>query len=490
MSYQLPSLEELKELAAALKKDYRGDNSDRKNFITLINRLVQDPALLASENAGKILLGAYIFEMEHIKNTYYLRSPENSALYSQIKAGLKITKSNDMTSAREIIGLSAFYNYIKYSAPEQIAQDTTWMKKIALQKPVLDVIKSVLGNLKNEIHCIVTTQPFYTRLQENLKDMQGQYAKTAQKGWLYNTGTAHIPHAKFIDLINEYCDKFFPHVEEDTLEPALQVMESYMLRMGAAVFVMRALEAECRFSKPGSKLYSICGSALNITQTTDFDLDDRIDWLKLLDRNIKNMLENRKEFVTEKEKGNYNNIRTELTRIQGMIAQFVSEYYVEKNAPSRIEGSAILATSIVAQNRIQSVLSNTMGIPTPGAALIDTAAGATGSVLGPIGSLGAVAVSRFIRSYVIPFAVAGICASALDTAGNSVGSVAVKPFSLTARGIKSLVKWCRSVEMDKSALRKDEELLEALVSLPDDAFSAVSKAKIEKTTGVKPRMTM
>src|SRR3990167_5868558 len=259
MGFQIPSIEALKTLAEALINEYSGGNPDRKNFVTLISRLAKDTALLASEDASKILMGAYVFEMEHIRNSYRLRSPENSSLYKLLKSGLKITKENSISNKEKIIYLSSFYNHIKFTAPEQIAEDTTWMKKVALQKPIIDVIKNMLGKLQHEIHCIITTQPFYTRLQENLHDMQGQYAKTAQKGWLYNTGTTHIPHAKFIDLMNDYCDAFFPAVSEDNLEPALQVLESYMLRMGAAVFVMKALEAECRFSsKPGSKLYGIC----------------------------------------------------------------------------------------------------------------------------------------------------------------------------------------------------------------------------------------
>lgn len=496
--YQVPALEELKELAATASAEYevaKGSNPERKSFLLLVNHLLQDQTLMASEDAAKILLGAYVFELEHIGSSYHfksLHSPENSELYKSLKKGLHLT-DNKMSDELRLISVSAFYNYIKDRAPKELTQGTTWMVNDALRKPVLQEIKNLLKRLQPQINVILTSMPSYIQLQKILQNMEERYSKMPGGMW----GKAHTAQAKFIDLINDYIATCLPQLDQtelDSLDPALKCVESYMLRRASAIFVMKTIENEWSLR---SSLYQMVSPAISGSKTSDIDVESRIALLALLNVHITNMLENQKNFIKQKEQTNYKNVQAEFVKFQKMISDYQDLYHQEKTAPSNTHATMVLATSGVAQSGIQSVMRNVVGnaIPTPATFVVDTAAGAAGSMLlGPGGSIAAVAIARFVRSYIIPFAVAGICAGALDSVGNRIGEattgVVAMPFKLTARGIKSLVNWYRNVEIDKNALVKNAELLEALVSLPDDAFPSEKKAKIENNYGIKISLTM
>jgi hypothetical protein len=483
--YQMPALEELKQLAATAAADYeaaKGINPERKSFLTLVNRLVQDQTLMASEDAAKILLGAYVFELEHIEagctlGLFY--KPNNSEVYKSLKKGLEISDKNKLNDELRLICISAFYNYIKTRAPKELTEGTVWMANEALRAKVLREIKLILTRLRPQINIILSDIPAYSKLIENLQNMEANYGSGS-----------HAPLAKFIDLISDYCNTCLPQLDTsafDALDPGLKHIQPYLLRFSAAMFAMKTIEGEWTYR---SKLYDRCSAAISKKNTKEIDIEDRISWLGTLNEAIKDMLENRKEFIKQKEQGNYKNIQSDLLKFKKMISDFIDNYHAEKTAPSNTHTTMVLATSGVAQTGIQSVWNNVVGDVSPAGMIVDTAAGATGSALGgPAGSIAAVAVARFIRSYVIPFAVAGICAGVLDSAGNRIGEattgVVTMPFKLSARGIKSLINWYRHVEIDKNALCKNAELLEALVSLPDDAFESEKKAKIENNYGIK-----
>lgn len=483
--YKMPALEDLKKLAATAAADYeaaKGINPERKSFLTLINRLVQDQALMASEDAAKILLGAYVFELEHINATYHcqlFRSPENSELFKSLKKGL-ISDKNKLNDELRLICVSAFYNYIKTQAPKELTQGTIWMANEALRTKVLNEIKLILTRLRPQIDVILTDTPAYSQLIKNLQNMEANYGSGS-----------NAPLAKFIDLISDYCNTCLPQQDTsafDALDPGLKHIQPYLLRFAAAMFAMKTIEGKWVMR---SKLYDMCSAAISKKNTKEIDIEDRIIWLTVLKDAINDILENRKEFIRQKEQGNYKNVQSDLLKFKKMISDYIDNYQAEKTAPSSTHTTMVLATSSVAQTGMQSVWNNVVGeIPSPAGMIVDTAAGAAGSAFaGPAGSLAAVAIARFIRSYVIPFAVAGICAGVLDAAGNRVGEattgVVTMPFKLSARGLKSLINWYRHVELDKNALCQNAELLEALVSLPDDVFPPEKKARLENNYGFK-----
>lgn len=491
--YKMPALEDLKALAATAAAKYEAakgtdpENPERKSFLTLINRLVQDQTLMASEDAAKILLGAYVFELEHIEagctlGIFY--KPNNSVLYKSLKEGLQLSDKNKLNDELRLICVSAFYNYIKNQAPKELTQGTTWMANEALRAKVLREIKLILNRLRRQIDVILTDTPAYEQLVKNLQNMEENYGSGS-----------HAPLARFIDLINDYCTKCLPQLDTsafDALDPGLKHIQPYLLRFAAAMFVMKTIEGEWSLR---SKLYDKCSVAISKKNTKEIDIEDRISWLGMLNDVVKDMQENRKEFIKQKEQGNYKNVQSDLLKFKKMISDYIDNYHAEKTAPSSTHTTVVLATSGVAQSGMQSVWNNVVGeIPSPAGMIVDTAAGAAGSaVAGPGGSFAAIAIARFIRAYVIPFAVAGVCAGVLDAAGNRVGEVAAgaasMPFTLSARGLKSLINWYRHVELDKNALRTNTELLEALVSLPDDAFPPEKKAKLENNYGIKLGMT-
>lgn len=495
MGYQLPSSDELIQLADFIEQEYRsqkGLNPSRLSFITLLKNMIADEKLMASPDAAKILMGAYVFELQHIENSYsrYPLNAERSVMYRALKKGLKITAENKITDERKLIYTSAFYHYIRDQAPANITTDTKWMTKEALRVPVMSVIRGLLTSLQKQIHCILTSQPSYQQLQQHLQNMEARYlAQSKPRFW--SIGGEHLPLAKFVDLINQYCDNYLPHVEADTLDPALQVLESYLLRTAATLFVMKSIET-AKYRPANSCMYNTCCKAINVTHSSDIALVDQINWLGMLESHIKSMLENRKDFLLEREKAGYSNIIRELEKIRGGIYGFQSAAFKQKESPSAIRSNMTLATGGVAEYGIQAVVKNVVGdiVPTPAA----TVAGVMGLALGPGGMFAAVAISHLVRKIIFPLAVAGAYAGAVNSAGNKIGeattNVVVAPFAFTGKAISSIVNWYRQVDLDKKALRTDTELLEALAALPDDVFAPESKAKIENAYGIKPASGM
>ena len=111
------------------------------------------------------------------------------------------------------------------------------------------------------------------------------------------------------------------------------------------------------------------------------------------------------------------------------------------------------------------------------------------AVLGPGGAVLGSTLSRMVRTHLVPLAVAGVFAGALDKVGSTIGStvtgIVILPFSLTASGLQALVSLCNGPQFDKSALLKDEEYLKTLQSLPDDVFSSENKTVVANTFGIR-----
>jgi hypothetical protein len=63
--------------------------------------------------------------------------------------------------------------------------------------------------------------------------------------------------------------------------------------------------------------------------------------------------------------------------------------------------------------------------------------------------------------------------------------VVIFPFRVIGSGVQSLANYCGGPGFDKNLILKDEEYIQALMSLTDDIFAPNKKARIETTLGVR-----
>ena len=497
MAYKVLSLEDLQKLAAWLESKYKNKNPDRLNFIKFIKKLVADPELASSPDAARILTGAYIFMMRHIRSTYKIRSELNSTLCDLINQGLKNTPENVLSNEAMLIYLTDFYKYMQDRAPTDLLENTTWGTNQILTGLAKNELYGLFCDLSPQISFLLSRHPASRSvLFHNLDKMELAYMKKGSKGGLFSTAYKHRPLAKFIDLVVAYCNEFQPKGDDKNKDTSWQYDPSFMLPMGATAFAMRSIDDEYKWTDPyyNCEMYVMCGTAINAKYTKDINIEDRIAWFNLLAKHIDNMREH-KEFLLKHQNAGYQNIDAELVTIQRALRTYHATYVLEQNAVSPIEKNVALATSNVAQIGIMSGIRNTAGniIPSPAVVMINAATGIAGFfIAGPAGAAVAVPLMTLVRTHLVPLAVAVLFAGFLDKIGNRIGYLATgaakMPFSLTISGFKSLVDWYRHVEFDKNELLKNEELLTALANYPDDIFSIENKTTLELTQGTAPAM--
>lgn len=498
MGYKTPTLEQLQKLASTLRDEYKGGNKDRLSFITLIEKLTKNNELMESDDAVNILMGASIFEMEHIANSYHLGTPEGnwmyngSGMYRLIKAGLEIDagKDNAPTDVRKLIYLSAFYNYLKDQAPENLVENTTWHTNQALQTPVLDTLKLVLNKQQPHIDCLLSKYPEFDKIKGITKKIKANYERISPPGWF--SGGEWIKEARFIDLINQYCEKFV-----DKLYPQDESNAPYMLRMASMVYAMKVIEGPAGYFKfkTGSSLHQMCNESLpnTITKTADLDVSEKGAWLSSLALHVqemKDMKYDKKygEFLKEAEKNGYKNVRQELESVLAKLYEQLGVIYEMKNAPNAIEAKMIDATSGAAQYGLRALLMRSPIAIVSGLAVDAAVGGIAGfAFFGPGGALLGTTLSRLVRTHIIPLAVASMFAGLLGKIGKRVGKdvthIVAVPFVLTKDGLTKLYEWYRNVEVNPEELRHNEKWIKALMKLPDDVFNADSKKVIENLYG-------
>ncbi len=490
MSNPLLTLEELtalKALPGILEMEYKNANPERKELIEFAKKLSEDPALLASDEAADILMGAYIFIMESIYGTYKVLSASRSTLYDLLDKNLKKTiKQDAITKVDKVIYLAAFYRYLQTTAPENIAEKTKWVSHDALIRNLLKTARGVLWKQEAEVKCLLESLPKYSLLHRGLAKMEERYLKDCPKpGYLsfWSPPNGHQLQAKFIDLIIDYSETYLSKITDPNFDPALQVHESYLILVGANVCVLKYLEDECTVSSAqGRNLYEKCKAAMNVYSSQSIDLDYKIGGLECLKLHLTNMLEHRKDFLDQKEKEGYPTVRADIQKMRAKIAADIATYMKAQLAPSALHTGVASVTSGVTQAVLRS------SVPSPVGMLVDTAAGMTGfAVFGPGGALLGSTLSRLVRTQLIPLAFASMFSGVLEKIGRGVGhttaGVVLFPFECTARGLSALVNRYGD-SFDKSELRKNLKWIEALMSFPDDVMEKQKKDVITKVSGV------
>lgn len=505
--YQAPGLQPLLELPLALEAAYKNGNHQRLNFIKLAKSLAeQDFSTMPEADAVKIMMGLYLMEMEHIENQCHVLSPKRSTLYYKLHTALNISKTNELSFRRKLIYLNAFYQYVSKSAPRTLADDTKWASINCLKDEIIKVEKALLDKQVAQVQCVIESLPAPQMLLDKLTNMSARYKaaskEKAAKSW-FSSGETYVDQAAFLDLIDKYCMRYLPRMQEH-MDPSLEYTDlNYMTRMGSAVYTMKYVEGTYYVNNgTTSTLHKMCQMAIcpkiksahqnRTIKADEISLGRRINWLTALSNQVRCMLTTEKEFVREQAGSEqaYNKLMRELQVIDGNISRYLGAYTQERDAPSRLESNMTMATSSMAQYTINNGIKTLVGgnIPTPLGMVIDSVAGATGfAVLGPGGAVLGTTLSRLVRDHVIPMATAGLFSGAIDRVSMSVGStltgIVILPFRVTASGLSALHGMCTRPSFDPSEVLKDEEYIHTLLELPDDVLPADIKEIIQNVVG-------
>lgn len=511
--YKAPALERLQALPLELEAAYKNGNHQRSNFIKLAKSLAaQDFSSMPEADAVKIMMGLYVMEMEHIENQYRVLSPKRSSLYYTIHKHLNISKENELTFRRKLIYLNAFYQYISKAAPQDIADQTKWASIDSLKHEIVKIEKELINKQSAQIQCVIEALPAPNMLLDKLSNMTARYKDAskakASKSW-FSKGESYEGQALFLDLIDKYCQRYLPRMQEH-MDPSVEYTDlAYMTRMGSAVYTMKYVEGTYYLNDgTSSTLHKMCQMAVcpkiksshqnKTIKADEIALGRRINWLTALSNQVRCMLNSEKEFIREHVGNNeaaYQKLMRELQVIDGNISRYLGLYTQERDAPSRLESNMTTATSTAAQYAINNGIKTMVGgnIPTPIGMMIDSVAGATGfAVLGPGGAILGTTLSRLVRDHVIPMATAGLFAGAIDRVSLSVGStltgIVILPFRVTASGLSALHGLCSKPAFDPSDVLKDDEYLHTLIELPDDVLPKDVKEIIQNVTGFENRL--
>lgn len=520
MGYTPPTLEELQQLPLELERHYHNGNPERKKLIAFNKYLLTHAELIKSPHAVNILVGANLFLMEMIWETYTATDPRGglfnrgSSVYKMMEAQLKINGANKLTHQQTLIYLAKFYQYLSDHMPDMLPEGMPWATKDDLVKKYIDTLKAVVRRQNDEVNMMLTAPPTAPQLRHNLRDVEKRYvaaSKEADKKKWVSSGMKHLPYAKLIDLVNEYCDLYIADVikpDNGDSDLGADLSTSNMLRFAIALYAMQMIENEYKgyYVVPGSSpsnslLYKMCSGeeGINAPSALSVPVQNRLIHIGMLYHVIDHMTKQGKDFVARKEKDGYKHLPDILGKVLENCSSTLTEYHAEKNAGSRVKGAMVCATSGVTQYGINALLRNVVGsaIPTPltaafkvttGAA-IGTALAAVG--IGPAGAifLGAT-ISSTISNHVLPAALSGIIAGGMEAVGTGVGNVVTNvvifPIRLTAEVLYTLASLRSQDPIDINTLRQDKEWIAALLTLPPEVFSDKDKRVLACTTGAKP----
>ncbi len=165
MGYTPPTLEELKKLSEFVEKNYHKSNPERLQYLAFSKQVLKDPNLMKSPNAVKILMGAYLFLVEAIYQSYGVLNPEGgwfnsgSSVYRMLKAGLNVSDKNPLSPQDMFIYMTEFYDYLKHDAPDTIVAGSPWGSREELINKFEDTMTAVHSRQSHFVDALVKLRP-------------------------------------------------------------------------------------------------------------------------------------------------------------------------------------------------------------------------------------------------------------------------------------------------------------------------------------------
>ena len=444
-------------------------NPERLKLIKLIQSLRDDKeynheATLGVCTYGLIKLGSSyeLFYGEKKKSRYRFFGSELGTLLQEC---MGISYTNPLGEQRALIYLTKLYHHIKAHPRCPDGSDGRLVDAEGLLKELGQIIKSLISSLSNK-------RPTYTALVNNFSDIPEKYRK------LGGTDLDRDRYAQFIKLLNrDFNDKYQSELSEDK-----EWTDTYTIRYGAMLFMMEKIEDSYKdlYLSPeggwlgyrkGSQLYKACKPAININSNTkeipnDVKRKYYIDFLSYL---LRITLQPKEIDKWEKEY-DFPNAREFFETLQSNLAERSVELMKGRNPRAislsylDIVSSAAASYGVsIALSRVVSKMSLSRGaltafrMLTPEAALLIT---------------------------LLAFSLNAVVSQKATAAVNKIIINTVsQPVVLTFNNLQKLGEFCVSIFKTERSPKKMElvdnrDFISALISLPDDIFTAELKEKM------------
>lgn len=481
--YELPSLEEL--IGIDLENDYPGKkNPQRQAFIKLYKNLVAKTADTAETERQQILAGALLFEYLGIVTSYsseeaakyqpgYLYN-SGSRMHDLLRKKLNFDNGR-LSSYEQIILLSKFYNFVKTTMSDDLADGVHWKYKQQLLDAIKPLLKLLLQNQHKTIEEILSARPPLADMIAKSEKATKEYEKKGSHAYSYFQDPKRPLQLMLIKFVNDSCREVYGNDVDDS-------EQQYDIRMGLYYYLGKQ-------SNRGT-LHDMCKNIMNKTTLTTIKKEEYNAWQAQLLQHLEYVKTNHADFLKnwQTENPKRKEFAIFLDQVQSDLLKNSMDAKVKELDPSKDNVHAISRTAarygvdFAYSTAAQSAL-EFLGVTT-----MDAGAGAVGFVLGgPVGALIAAQLSALIRNKVIPdgakyYFCGNFLNSVSDTIGDVTGEATATVYKYTLQTpvegmgslIKSLLEIYQSVEKPE-VLEDKAALIEALMSLPDDVFSEKQK---------------
>jgi len=245
--WQSPSANDLNDSLKTILQSYSVHSTTRRKQVNLLENVMELP--------DEIKIGALIFIGESIANSYVLRSPENSTLYTMIQKTLHIDLNNTMDPLSRFLFLSALLEHLQ----DVDLEHTYYSDVLSITKHAKTAIQSIIDDL-------VKGLPTHASLIKNFSQIEEKY----------NHARSHLTGT-------EYLFSFFMNTQSSKRIQAIQFLKSldqrlaeqnededYLIRLGALLNLMHKFEKEYKFTSPeNSFLYKQLQEITNLKSTSD-----------------------------------------------------------------------------------------------------------------------------------------------------------------------------------------------------------------------------
>jgi hypothetical protein len=268
--YQPPESKLLREFTGNVHKYYTGVNSDRKNDITLIEKMSNTP--------DETLLGACVLSLEKMKaengslprKVYGTFFKSGSSLENILTTGLNADeKLNILDDKKRLTYLNQMSKYIKSNPGLFDEKDQKSTSNLAQE--IKTATDALLKRLQPIIDNTLKRPPTQRALHESFAALAETYEKASSNdfglaSWI-GYKDKHAQYAQFIKILNdpELAKYKSPQTEEGIKWPT-----AYTIPYAAMLHIRNQIAKEytIRSAKNNSRLHDLCEDGLNLQPDT------------------------------------------------------------------------------------------------------------------------------------------------------------------------------------------------------------------------------
>lgn len=276
----LPNLEQLINLAKNhLRKEYTRNNKSRLELITfleIVHEIIEKRSksgTFSESELQSICLGAWVFCLETIANTYMLLNPKfenhnlypsGSTLYNLLLNKLGIDKDQQISEIKKLEYLGKFYHFIFkeeeiIDVPDEISILHHMHLKhvsIPLKEQLIKTMQDILAKQTRTEHRVLRAIPSETAIDYKMGKLFSDYtseSKTENPERIFLTQLA-------VAICKLNSSKF--DIEQNELDSFLS--RSERVKIGALIYIMQSIKDTYYLRSPSgnSFLYDLCNQAL------------------------------------------------------------------------------------------------------------------------------------------------------------------------------------------------------------------------------------